>query len=40
MAWEWYTRVRPRMRSRSQLARMPENRRVIGRDEKTAVGMF
>lgn len=25
-AWEWYTRVRPRMRSKSQLARMPENR--------------
>lgn len=40
LAWEWYTRVRPRMRSRSQLARMPENRRVIGRDEKTAVGTF
>lgn len=25
-AWEWYARVRPRMRSKSQLARMPENR--------------
>ncbi|THH16309.1 hypothetical protein EW146_g4312 [Bondarzewia mesenterica] len=26
LAWEWYSKVRPRMRSRSQLARMPENR--------------
>lgn len=25
-AWEWYTKVRPRIRSKSQLARMPENR--------------
>ncbi|GBE84166.1 hypothetical protein BKA93DRAFT_929346 [Sparassis latifolia] len=25
-AWEWYSEVRPRMRSKSQLARMPENR--------------
>jgi len=27
LAWEWYAKVRPRMRSKSQLARMPENRR-------------
>lgn len=27
LAWEWYARVRPRMRSKSQLARTPENRR-------------
>lgn len=27
LAWEWYAKVRPRMRSRRQLARMPENRR-------------
>ncbi|KAI0073846.1 alpha-L RNA-binding motif-containing protein [Panus rudis PR-1116 ss-1] len=26
-AWEWYTRVRPRIRSKRQLARMPENRK-------------
>jgi len=26
LAWEWYAKVRPRMRSRRQLARMPENR--------------
>ncbi|KAJ3481504.1 hypothetical protein NLI96_g7613 [Meripilus lineatus] len=26
LAWEWYSRMRPRMRSKSQLARMPENR--------------
>jgi len=26
LAWEWYSKVRPRMRSKSQLARMPENR--------------
>lgn len=26
LAWEWYSKVRPRMRSQSQLARMPENR--------------
>ncbi|KAH9944669.1 hypothetical protein B0H21DRAFT_809843 [Amylocystis lapponica] len=25
-AWEWYSRVRPRMRSKSQRARTPENR--------------
>lgn len=25
-AWEWYAKVRPRVRSKSQLARMPENR--------------
>ncbi|CAL1710646.1 unnamed protein product [Somion occarium] len=28
-AWEWYTRVRPRIRSKSQLARMPENRKSV-----------
>jgi len=27
LAWEWYTKVRPRMRSKRQLARMPENRK-------------
>ena len=27
LTWEWYNKVRPRMRSRSQLARMPENRK-------------
>jgi len=26
LAWEWYAKRRPRMRSRSQLASMPENR--------------
>jgi hypothetical protein len=26
LAWEWYAKRRPRMRSKSQLARMPENR--------------
>jgi len=26
LAWEWYSKVRPRMRSKSQLERMPENR--------------
>lgn len=26
LAWEWYSRTRPRVRSKSQLARMPENR--------------
>jgi ribosomal protein S4 len=26
LAWEWYAKVRPRMRSKRQLARMPENR--------------
>lgn len=27
LAWEWYSKRRPRNRSKSQLARMPENRR-------------
>jgi hypothetical protein len=27
LAWEWYARVRPRIRSKSQLARIPENRK-------------
>jgi hypothetical protein len=27
LAWEWYSKVRPRMRSKKQLARMPENRK-------------
>lgn len=27
LSWEWYNRVRPRMRSKSQLAQMPENRK-------------
>jgi hypothetical protein len=26
LAWEWYAKVRPRLRSKTQLARMPENR--------------
>lgn len=26
LAWEWYAKVRPRMRSNRQLSRMPENR--------------
>lgn len=26
LAWEWYAKVRPRMRSQRQLARMPDNR--------------
>lgn len=26
LAWEWYAKVRPRMRSKRQLAMMPENR--------------
>ena len=26
LSWEWYTRVRPRIRSKSQKAREPENR--------------
>jgi len=26
LAWEWYAKVRPRMRSKRQLAGMPENR--------------
>ncbi|KIJ44313.1 hypothetical protein M422DRAFT_779403 [Sphaerobolus stellatus SS14] len=30
LAWEWYAKRRPRMRSRSQLARMPENRESSG----------
>ncbi|EPQ51589.1 alpha-L RNA-binding motif-containing protein [Gloeophyllum trabeum ATCC 11539] len=30
LAWEWYSRVRPRMRSKSQLARMPERRESKG----------
>lgn len=27
LAWEWYSKCRPRMRSKTQLARMPENRK-------------
>jgi len=27
LAWEWYVRVRPRLRSKRQLTRMPENRK-------------
>ncbi|KIJ60787.1 hypothetical protein HYDPIDRAFT_116851 [Hydnomerulius pinastri MD-312] len=30
LAWEWYAKRRPRNRSKSQLARMPENRQVGG----------
>ena len=26
LAWEWYAKVRPRMRSKRQLSRMPDNR--------------
>jgi hypothetical protein len=29
LAWEWYAGVRPRLRSRRQLARMPENRGIV-----------
>ena len=29
LSWEWYNKVRPRMRSKRQLARMPENRREV-----------
>jgi hypothetical protein len=36
LAWEWYVRVRPRMRSKSQLARMPENRKSA---EEISAGM-
>jgi len=31
LTWEWYSRVRPRIRSKSQLARMPDNRTSNGR---------
>jgi hypothetical protein len=27
LAWEWYAKHRPRMRSKTQLARMPDNRK-------------
>lgn len=27
LTWEWYNKVRPRMRSKAQLARMPDNRK-------------
>lgn len=27
LAWEWYAKVRPRMRSKRQVSRMPENRK-------------
>ncbi|KAG2071212.1 hypothetical protein BDR04DRAFT_1098580 [Suillus decipiens] len=30
LAWEWYPKVHPRTRSKSQMAREPENRRVGG----------
>ncbi|KAJ8582485.1 alpha-L RNA-binding motif-containing protein [Rhizopogon salebrosus TDB-379] len=30
LAWEWYSKVRPRTRSKSQMAREPENRRIGG----------
>lgn len=37
LSWEWYNKVRPRLRSKSQLARMPENRketrRILGVDD-------
>lgn len=29
LAWEWYAKCRPRMRSAKQVARMPENRRSV-----------
>lgn len=35
-AWEWYVHRRPRMRSQSQLARMPEDRVVTLEKEKIA----
>jgi hypothetical protein len=36
LAWEWYVRVRPRMRSKKQLSRMPENRKSA---EEISAGM-
>jgi hypothetical protein len=27
LAWEWYLKVRQKMRSKKQLSRMPENRK-------------
>ncbi|KAJ8592492.1 hypothetical protein M405DRAFT_812580, partial [Rhizopogon salebrosus TDB-379] len=30
LAWEWYSKVCPRTRSKSQMAREPENRRIGG----------
>ena len=37
LSWEWYNKVRPRMRSKSQRAREPENRketrRIVGVDD-------
>ncbi|OJA13581.1 hypothetical protein AZE42_09874 [Rhizopogon vesiculosus] len=30
LAWEWYSKVRPRTRSKSQMAREPENRSIGG----------
>ncbi|KAG1883830.1 hypothetical protein F4604DRAFT_1575329 [Suillus subluteus] len=30
LAWEWYSKMRPRTRSKSQMAREPENRRIGG----------
>ena len=35
-AWEWYVHRRPRMRSKSQLARMPEDRVITLQKEKVA----
>ncbi|KAF8901145.1 hypothetical protein CPB84DRAFT_1777805 [Gymnopilus junonius] len=35
-AWEWYVHRRPRMRSQSQLARMPEDRTITLQKEKLA----
>ena len=31
LSWEWYNKVRPRMRSKSQRAREPENRKEVRR---------
>ncbi|KAJ8519713.1 hypothetical protein ONZ45_g3367 [Pleurotus djamor] len=33
-AWEWYMKNRPRLRSKSQLARMPEDRALVTMEEK------
>jgi hypothetical protein len=41
LAWEWYAKRRPRMRSKSQLARMPENRTEVGESRRyMAPGSF
>lgn len=34
LAWEWYQRVRPRVRTKGRLAREPENRREVERSKQ------